>query len=149
MNISQWNVTSELNMTIFFLSVVMSSFCDVAMFVSIPAGRLICFDLCPTTPLKTGSIFSKLYLGQLTIALNLLLPSYRMLLYQSPWYNCTGWLGVKHQFTYLLTAASNVWGIFWWYRHRQMQKKSDWLETRLKVIASWLKVVKISFCPHH
>ena len=23
---------------------------------------------------------------------------------KSPWYNCTGWLGVKHQFTYLLTA---------------------------------------------
>ena len=23
--------------------------------------------------------------------------------YVSPWYNCPGWLGVKHQFTYLLT----------------------------------------------
>ena len=25
----------------------------------------------------------------------------------SPWYNCTGWLGVKYQLTYLLTATSH------------------------------------------
>ena len=27
---------------------------------------------------------------------------------QSPWYNCTGWLGVKHKFTYLLVPK-----VFW------------------------------------
>ena len=27
---------------------------------------------------------------------------YLLLIVVSPWYNCTGWLGVKHQFTYLL-----------------------------------------------
>ena len=26
--------------------------------------------------------------------------------FQSPWYNCTGWLGIKHQLTYLLTLFS-------------------------------------------
>ena len=25
-----------------------------------------------------------------------------------PWYNCTGWLGVKHQLTYLLTSLSSA-----------------------------------------
>ena len=30
--------------------------------------------------------------------------------YLSPWYNRTGWLGVKHQFTYLLTRLSYPWG---------------------------------------
>ena len=31
----------------------------------------------------------------------------------SPWYNRTGWLGVKHQFTYLLTSLSCLFVCLW------------------------------------
>ena len=47
------------------------------------------------------------------MALNLLFHalSYLCLLHcsGSPWYNHTGWLGVKHQLTYLLTVLDTVW----------------------------------------
>ena len=33
-----------------------------------------------------------------------------ILLKSSPWYNCTGWLGAKHQVTYLLLKSI----YFWW-----------------------------------
>ena len=34
----------------------------------------------------------------------------RLICWGSPWYNCNGWLGVKHQVTYILIC----WGAVWW-----------------------------------
>ena len=39
----------------------------------------------------------------------------------SPWYNCTGWLGVKHQFTYLLTTSpTHLATVFLWTPRREL-----------------------------
>ena len=57
---------------------------------------------------------------------------------QSPWYNCTGWLGVKHQFTYLLTPpplelSVSLWCTIKHYFFKQLTwKMSSQLQAQLQ-----------------
>ena len=52
----------------------------------------------------------------------------------SPWYNCTGWLGVKHQLTYLLTPSPLSCTIAKYGQDWEYNPISDW---QLNPISDW------------
>ena len=59
----------------------------------------------------------------------------------SPWYNCIGWLGIKHQLAYLLTSprtSSHMWDCLQmtWYYNRKSSPK----ETPTYSIKTWINL---------
>ena len=65
----------------------------------------------------------------------------------SPWYNHTGWLGVKRQFTYLLTSLSCLFVCLWFCLHLLCSAlwSSVWVSSSVIVVFCYLNSMYYSF----